>query len=218
MKVYYKLLFFLAFVSISCQKESLVVLENNQEPSFFDDAQLVSLLKGVSAHDGSFDDIIDRSSCFSIKIPYGVVLNGESQQINNIEDLQSINESDEVILLFPIEISFATYQEENISSLQEFENVVRNCANGGLYNDRITCVDFVYPFNVGVFDPATSNFETIVFDHDKKTFQSIDSLNSLYLATIKFPIEVVNAEGQYITIATNESLKRQIQSAISLCE
>ncbi len=211
-------LLLLAIAFTSCQKESLEVVEKNQEASFFEDVQLVSLIKGVSAHDGSFDDVIDQSSCFSIKIPYEVLLNGESHQINSIEDLQIINATDEVAPLFPFEVSFATYQEATITSFKEFETIISNCANGDLYNERITCVDFVYPFDVGVFDPITNNFETIVFDHDKKTFQSIDSLNSSQLATIKFPIEVITREGQFITIATNEALKREIENVIPLCE
>ena len=87
------LLVFTALFLLGCQKEKLEIIEApDEEASFLFDQQLTSLLKSVASHDGSFDDVIDNSSCFSIDLPYQIALNGETHNVNTIDDLLPIKE------------------------------------------------------------------------------------------------------------------------------
>lgn len=201
-----------------CQKEEFTVVQTDEEASFLQDTELTALLKGVSSHDGSFDDVIDQAPCFSIDFPYQILLNNESHNVNSVEDLLAILPSDEVVPVFPISITYATYDPLEISSLEALAEQINLCNTGVLFNERITCVDIVYPIHINLYNPETSNFETVVYDHDKKTFQSISSYTNDQLASISFPITITTADQGSLSITSNEILKSQILSQVPLCE
>jgi hypothetical protein len=195
---------------LSCQEEELKIVQPDNEASFLQDTQLKSLLQGVSSHDGSFDNVIDQASCFSINIPYQILLNNEPHAIHSIEDLIPISENDIVSPIFPITITYATHSQQEISSSQMLQEQISQCETGALFNDRITCVDIIYPININLYNPETRDFETVIFDHDKKTFQSIASYADNQLASITFPISIAIQTGKEVLISSNNILKTQI--------
>lgn len=208
----------LTVVLFSCQKEELTIVEAETETSFLSDAQLTGLVKSVASHDGSYDDVIDQSSCFSINFPYQIYLNGELLAINGINDLLGIKSEDSVEMVYPFTITFANYLEATIPAEKEFTNFISRCEEGLMYNDRITCVDFSYPVRISVYNTATSNFETLIFNHDKETFTEIELMDAGTLANIQFPIQLQFADGTYRTIESNEQLKIQILELLPICE
>jgi len=210
-------LILLVFILCACQKESLTVKETPEETSFLKDAQLVTLMQSVASHDGRFDNAVDKADCFSIDFPYRILLNGASHEINAINDLLIIDPSDTVSPVFPINITFANYVGTTVSSEENLQILIDRCLQGILYNDRITCVDFVYPVYVAVFDLGSSDFETISFDHDKDTFLTLTEFASDALASIHFPVQMITSEENIITISSNKMLKNFIEANEALC-
>lgn len=201
----------------SCQKEELTVVETNIDSSFVQDPELSRLMQSVTAHNGSFDDVIDQSDCFSINFPYEVFFNGEPYNIASVADLVPIDELDEIQLMYPLTITLGNHAEMTLLNETEFINLKNECAAGTLYNDLIDCVDFVYPIRVALFEPATSNYQTITLDSDEETFESIDDFTSETLVSINYPFDIRSEEGIFIAINSNIELKSQIATAEANC-
>lgn len=217
MKKFVMLLAVFVFL-FSCQKEELTVIDNQDETSFIEDTELVRLIMSVASHDGSFDNKVDKADCFSINFPYTIYLNGESHSVNSINDLLIIEEHDEVLPIFPIDITFANYIEATITTNEAFNELISKCDDGTLYNDKNTCQDFLYPIYVAVFNPDSNDFETISFDHDKDTFTTIVDFTSNTLAAIQYPIQIELIEGAVITVNNNANLKVLLSEQSTTCE
>jgi len=215
MRKYLILIF--AFGVLACQKEELSVVQEQEETSLLADKQLVGLIQSVSSHDGTFDDFVDESACFSINFPYEVLLNGELITINSINDLLTIKPMDDVVPIFPISITTANYIEIEVANQATFASYILSCANGLMYNDRITCLDFNYPISLSLYNPDNTTFETIIFNHDKETFEGLELFEEGTIATIRFPLSVKMLDGTIITIESNQELKSRILQILNIC-
>jgi hypothetical protein len=207
----------LVFIALACQKEELTVVQDQEETSFLADRQLVGLIQSVSSHDGSFDDLVDQSTCFSINFPYEILLNGEIIEITSINDLLVINPFDDVVPVFPISITTADYIEIDLANQKSFVNYAFSCANGLMYDDRITCLDFNYPISLSIYDQEESTFETIIYNHDKETFEGMDLFEEGTKATINFPVIVKMVDGTTVNIQSTQELKSRILQMLNIC-
>jgi len=214
----YLLYAMLLIVFAGCQKEELTVVQAPDGESFLRDGQLRSLIMSVVSHDGSYDDIIDSSSCFSINFPYTCIYGGKEYLVNSIEDLSVFNEGMNLTPKFPIIITFADYISAEVPNADAFEDFKIACANGTLFNESITCIDINYPVDISIYNTVTSNFETISFLHDKQTFQTIEEMDQSLIANIQYPIEILLPNNVVLTIESNEVLKSEILSMIPICE
>lgn len=212
------ILFALCVTLLSCQKEELTIVDGQNEESLALDGQLKELVSSVAAHDGSFDDVVDRSPCFSIDFPYQCTYNGHQYPMNTINDLEPWNKGDVLIPVFPINITFANYIQATVPNYEAFSSLIQRCADGELFNDIIGCVDFVYPFSVALYNPNTSNFQTITLLHDKQTFESVYEIDEDLLVSINYPIQLILENDIVITIESNEVLKNEILNIVPICE
>ncbi len=69
----------------------LVVNEQKDQP-ITASTSTANLIKNASAKDGSGDNVVDSSTCFDIKFPYAVKVNGLEITIDSISDLNLIEE------------------------------------------------------------------------------------------------------------------------------
>ena len=206
-------------MTVACQQETLRVTQDQQEDSFLKDANLVGLIQGVTAHDGSHDNAIDGSSCFSINFPFSCIVDGEEQYYEQASDLVDLYLANDIDPVFPITVTYADYTETQINNAIDFDELITRCASGALYNRTIRCVDFIYPIEVAVFNPNTSDFETRVFDHDRATFNGIvDLLDQAMIAQIQYPVQVTIFEGETLQIDSDEDLKSIINTNLNFCE
>ncbi|NNF31105.1 MAG: hypothetical protein HKO61_06765 [Flavobacteriaceae bacterium] len=205
-------------VLAGCQKEELTIIEGQDEEAFTQDRVLKNLIMSVASHDGSFDDIVDKSSCFSIDFPYVCFYNGYPYTVNSIEDLAPFQEGDKLIPEFPVNITFADYIQAEVPNEDAFNDLIAQCENGLLFNQSITCVDIVYPIRISIYNPDNSEFETISFTHDKQTFQSIEDFDASLIASIQFPIQIEMPNNVVLTINSNDVLKSEILDMIPFCE
>lgn len=212
-------LFLLLIMLASCQNEDLTVIENIDDNTAVAalGVNLRDLVQQVTTHDGSFDNVVDESSCFSIKFPYVCFFNGEPYGVTSEFDLLVFTEYDELVPEFPVTIVFGDHTEVTVENEQEFNAWILQCSSGTLPQEFIACVDLVYPFNVAVYDPNTTDFETLTMDSDKRVYESIETLTGETLISMNFPIDVQLHNGNFVSITSNEALQTQIISAISNC-
>lgn len=205
-------------VLIGCQKEELKIIESDDEASIMEDIVLKGMILGVVAHDGSVDDVVDNSDCFSIDFPYVCFYNGHPYNVYSVEDLAIFTENDSLRPDFPVNITFANYETIKVPSLNVFTSLINQCADGILFNNIINCVDLIYPVSLSVYDPQTSNFETLVFNEDKETFLAVENFNENTIVTINYPIQITYLDNSVHTISSNEELKKQILILETICE
>lgn len=207
----------LLFGLLGCQEEQLTVLENQQEESLVLDTQLVDLMKSVSSHDGSQDDVVDRSSCFSIDFPYVCNVEGVSYTVNAASDLKPFTIYDVLTPEFPVTITYLDHSKEVIKNLETYQSRIEQCEQGDLTNDAIVCVDFTYPVTLALYHSDTASFETIILNHDFDTFSTLDVFAEDTVANIEYPIVVYFQNGFSLEINSNNELKLEIIRYLNSC-
>lgn len=201
----------------SCQKEEFEILQDD-DLEVTQDGQLLRLVQTVATHDGSFDDVVDDSSCFSIDFPYVCNFNGKPYPVNSAADLSPFSMYDDLVPEFPVNVTLANYLQLEVPNIDAFENLITQCQNGDLFNDRITCIDLEYPVSLALFDADNGDFETVVFNHDKDTFTGIGAIEEGWVARLNYPLSVTLESGALITITSSEQLKSEILNIIPLCD
>jgi len=204
------------FLLVGCQKEEFKVQDNPNE-SILNDPQLRAFLNSVSSHDGSVDNVIDNSDCFSIKFPFGLVVDGISHQMTTPEDLLPLTTANSLVPEFPITLVLCDYSEFDVGSLGAWQDEIVSCHSGNYYDDVISCVDINYPIELKMFDANNTNFETITLEHDWDTYSTLASMNQTDLVTINYPISLQLQNGTQITVHSNDELKYEILRIIAIC-
>lgn len=218
-----KKILWLALVTMlfACQQEELDVVENQEDTqNTTTDLQLMSLVQSVTSHDGSYDDVVDRASCFSINLPYVCLYNGYEYVVDDPSDLKFFDENDELIPVFPITVTFADHLQREIDSYESLMALSDECAAGTLFNQQITCIDFDYPLSLSIFNTENSDFETLTFNHDRDVFTGIESLelDEGVIATLNYPLTVRLLNGNQLIIESNDQLRVEILNIIPLCD
>ena len=149
----YAVLIAMALTFTACQEEFEPLPDPDQEQQILKaNSATATLIEGTSSNDGSFDNIVDGASCFDIKFPYTVSVNGITITIENEDGLRVIEEIfdqfeedvDELDIFFPITVTLADYAEVVIESFDQLRDLAQECIEGG-NDDDIECIDFVYP-------------------------------------------------------------------------
>ena len=160
----------------SCQEEfEEVNTSSTTGASFKAASETAVLIENTSSLDGSFDNIVDGSSCFALNFPYTVNVNGLDITVDSREDLDLIEEVfdefdddiDILDILFPITITQADFTEIVINNKEELAELVRSCVEGGK-DDDIECIDFVYPITLYTFDINNTQTGTITVESDEQ--------------------------------------------------
>lgn len=117
----------------SCQDEFEVIGGDAEEQPITANSSAGKLIENTSTKDGSFDNIVDGASCFDIKFPYTVQVNGLEITIDSREDLHLIEEifdevdddTDFLEILFPITITAGDFTEITINSFEDLRGISR---------------------------------------------------------------------------------------------
>ncbi|WP_160111865.1 hypothetical protein [Aquimarina sp. AU58] len=207
----------------SCRSESDIFIEDFENQPIKPTSKAADLMLKVSMNDGSIDNIIDNSTCFTVKLPVTVIANGSEEIINSVEDFQIIedifaefnNDTDELEIIFPITVIFNDHTEVSVENQIELETINSNCTTN---NENIECVDFKYPFSISVFDSQSELLETITFNSDKELFKFLKKLKEEDIATINFPITLIFSDNTETTITSIENLEQTIENTIDSCD
>ena len=194
----YLSLLIIALNFTSCQDEFEVIGGDAEEQPITANSSAAKLIENTSTKDGSFDNIVDGASCFDIKFPYTVQVNGLEINIDSREDLHLIEEIfDEVDdnidfleILFPITITAGDFTEITIDSFEDLRELAAECKEGG-DDDDIECIDFVYPMTVFTFDASLEQSGSIVVESDRDLRLFFKGLDDTDFLSFDFPISLI---------------------------
>jgi len=204
------------FLMVSCQKEEREVIDPSLDNTIPKDSQLAKLMKNIVTHDGSYDDIVDQGNCYSINLPYTIILNSiEEIEISQIEDYDFLHQSANIQIQFPITITGHDHVEKIVANDEQLQLLSDTCK---LDDDDIECVDFVYPFVFTTFNTETNALNTIEVLHDAQVFGFMENLDDNTVVSLKYPIRLKLTNGELLETAHNTELLSEIQSFETSCD
>ena len=132
MKLFYKTLGLLMLFSVvfsSCRTEDMEIINAPSEDVFGINTTIANLLIRTATNDGSYDNIIDRASCFDVQLPVTVIANGIKVVVETEDDLDIIedifdeftDDTDTLIIIFPITIILDDYSQLVINNQGELK-------------------------------------------------------------------------------------------------
>jgi hypothetical protein len=226
MKTLLLLPFFALLLFTSCQQELIDITEPTQEEALVASSELTSMISATSKMDGSEDNIIDKASCLSIKLPVKVVVNGIEIIINSREDYKLIkaiydkyeDDIDNLDIIFPILIISSNHDEIEINNKEELENLVKDCRGEDEEDDDIECIDFQYPISFSVYNTQFQVANVVEINNDRELHYFIKRVrNSEVFASLNFPVTMVLADGSTKSVNNNAELAATIREAKDAC-
>ncbi len=217
---------FIAALSLnSCQEEFEEVAGGNDQETITADSSTAALIQKTASNDGSFDNIVDGASCFAVKFPYTVEVNGIQVTIDSREDLHTIEDifdevdvDDDILeFIFPITITFADFSELVIENAEHLRELAAECIEGG-DDDDIECIDFVYPITLFTFDINNQQTGEVVIESDEQLRKFFDGLDNDDLVSIQFPLTLKKFDGTEIVVDSNGELANALETAKDECD
>lgn len=223
-KIWYVLLIVFVFTVSSCQDEFEEVGGDNEQQTIQANSSTAGLIEKTTSFDGSYDDVVDESSCFAIKFPYTLSINGTASiTINSIEDLQDIKvtlaglDNGVLEISFPITITLSDHSEIVVENKEKLLELARECVESAT-DDKIRCIDFVYPIALFTFDLNSQLTGEFVVKSDLEMRRFFSELDDNQLVSISFPIALKKSDGTEITVENNAELNAALSSAGNECE
>lgn len=226
---YVLILAFFALLSFnSCQTEVLEITEADDEVLIAPNSTLANLMQFTVTNDGSVDDIMDETNCFSVNLPVTIIVNDITITINTLEDLALIEEifeefeTDEDILefLFPIIIILNDYDEIIIENEDQLEAFIDECVNDE--EEVIECIDFQYPISFSIYNTEFQVIDTVIIENDEELYYFLENLQNetdqVVLASLNFPVTMVYANGNTLEVNNNIELEAAINEAGDDCD
>lgn len=218
-------LFVVALNFTSCQDEFEEINTGEEPQAIMANSSTATLVKNTSTNDGSFDNIVDGASCFDIKFPYTVTVNGIELTIDTREDLHIIeeifdaidNDEDFLEILFPITITTGDFTEITINGIEDLRELAAQCKEGG-EDDDIECIDFVYPMTLFTFDINLQQTGSFLVESDRDLRRFFGGLDDNDLVSFDFPISLKLYDGTTLEVNSNEELVRAIENAKDACD
>jgi len=234
MKPNFRLVLILSFFALlfitSCQNEFLEETPQNQEETLVPDSPLTAVMRSTVINNGTVDNILDESSCFTVNLPVTIIANGITITIDSLEDLEVIEEiydefdddEDDLDFLFPITIILNDYDDIVIENEDDLEAFVDDCLENEV-EDSIECVDFVYPITVSIYNSSFQVIENVTFNNDEDLYDFLDELedetdDQVIIASLNFPVSLVYADGTTTEVNNNQELQAAINAAEDDCD
>jgi hypothetical protein len=221
----YNTLLILALTFTSCQEEFEPLPKTDEQQTILASSSTAKLVENTVSRDGSFDNIVDGASCFDIRFPYTVRVNGIELTIESEEGLQLIedifdeidDDEDFLEIFFPVTITLPDYAELTINNLEELKALAEECTEGG-DDDDIECIDFKYPITLYTFDINEVETGNVVVESDEDLRKFFAGLDEDDLISIDFPVTLINHEGMEIVVDSNAELANAIETAKEACD
>ena len=219
---YISLLIFALTVS-SCQDEFEELPNTEDQTTITASSSTAQLIMQTSSNDGSYDNIVDGSSCFAVQFPYTVQVNGLEITIDSIDDLKLIekifdelDDDDDILdIIFPIDITLSDFSEIRISGIEGLRELASECVEGG-DDDDIECIDFVYPLTFFTFDINKQQTGSVVIESDRDLRSFFHELGEDDI--VSFPVQLKLYDGTKITVSNHAELADAIRSVKDACD
>lgn len=218
--------FFALLLFTSCQDELIDITEPTQEEALLATSELTSMVSSTAKMDGSVDNIIDKTSCLSIKLPLKVVVNGIEIIVDSKEDYKIIEaifnkydgDKDLLDIIFPIKIISSDHSEIDINSRMDFENLVKKCQGENEVDDDIECIDFQYPISFSVYNTNFQVANVVKIENDRELHYFMNRVkNAEVKAKLNFPVTMELADGLEIVVNNHSELENTLRKAKNAC-
>lgn len=218
--------FFAILLLASCQEEVVEISEPTETEALVATSELTSMVSATSKMDGSADNIIDKASCLSIKLPFKVVVNGIEIIIDSKEDYKIIeavfnkldSDNDRLDIIFPIKIISSDHSEIDINSRLDFENLVKKCQGENEVDDDIECIDFQYPISFSVYNSNFQVANVVKIENDRELHYFMKRVrNAEVKAKLNFPVTMVLADESKIVVNNHSELENTLRKAKNAC-
>ncbi|GAA4946078.1 hypothetical protein GCM10023314_19200 [Algibacter agarivorans] len=185
-----------------------------------------NLVQRTTLKDGSIDNIIDKASCITIKLPVSLVVNSLQITVNNEDDFDTIEaifddsdtDTDTLVITFPITIILENFTESLVVSESELNSYRNNCPDENEDDDDIECIDFNYPITVTTYNTLIDELGSETIYTDKEFYEFIDDIEDYLIVNINFPIELTGSDGTFLSIGNLDDLEDAIEDAIDDCD
>jgi len=214
-----------ALIFTSCQEEFEELPNSQDQTTITASSSTAQLIIQASSNDGSFDNIVDGSSCIAIAFPYTVKVNGMEITITSVEDLRLIevifdelDDDDDILeLVFPIHVTLSDFSEVTINGINGLRELAEECVEGG-DDDDIECIDFVYPLNFSTFDSDNNQSGSILIESDRDMRRFFHDLGENDLVSLDFPVRLKLYDGTEVSVSSHAELAAAITSAKNTCD
>lgn len=214
-----------ALTFTSCQSEFEELPSPEDQTTINASSSTAELIIQTSSNDGSYDNIVDGSSCLAIQFPYTVEVNGLQITIDSINDLKLIehifdeldDDNDILDIIFPITITLSDFTEVVIANVDQLRDLAEDCVEGG-GDDDIECIDFVYPLTFYTFDINKQKTGSVVVDNDRQLRRFFHDLDDDAIVSLEFPVQLELYDGSKITVNSHAELADAIRSAKDSCD
>lgn len=229
MKLFYKTLGLLMLFSVllsSCRTEDMEIINAPSEDIFGINTTIANLLLRIATNDGSYDNIIDRASCFDVQLPVTVIANGIKVVVETEDDLDIIedifdeftDDTDTLIIIFPITIILDDYSQMVINNQSELNAAASQCPPSNSVDDDIECIDILYPITASIFNENNELIDTVLITDDEELFEFIEDIEEGDIITFNFPITVILWDGTTVEIQNFTELQSVIEGVIDQCD
>ena len=209
----------------ACQNEFEEINTGEEPQAITANSSTANLIQRTSTNDGSYDNIVDGTSCFGINFPYSVEVNGVVLTIESKDDIEQIEgifdsvDDDENLLdiLFPITVTAGDFSEITLNSIEDLRELAAECKEGG-EDDDIECVDFVYPMTLFTFNINLEQTSTVKVESDRELRLFFNDLGEDSLISFDFPITLKLYDKTTIAVESNQELAIAIENAKDDCD
>ncbi len=215
-----KSLLIFCLLTVSCQTEKHEVLTEEDQVSIQEGSEFYSLVERSAMHDGSQDDELDQSPCFSISFPYRVILEGVEVRIASLADLEVVlnRVSGEVLedlsLQFPVTVTTSTYENVSVAGLEELQELQENCIEEiNTNNAPITCAAIEFPVKMLVYNTNTQETKSANIANKQQLYVFLQNKAPNEVLSFDYPITVAY-EGDSEVVANSSA---ELRNALKTC-
>ncbi len=207
-----------------CQQEKEIIILPSSTDVISSDTTAVNLITQTSLYDGSFDNIIDHTSCSAVVLPVTVIANGQEITISSPDDFKYIERiwdesnagDDSLQIFFPITIILSDHSERTIQNASELKTLADHCHEEGS-DDDIECIDFIYPINFSIYNTNNQVGSIVSVNTDSALYEYMKHIEDGLIVSIIFPVKMQQINGVLITVNNNSELKNAISNAKKSC-
>jgi hypothetical protein len=222
-KFLFVLIALLSLMFFSCQKEESNTVQNLTE-SFTKGSPLSSLLARVSQNPTFFDNSIDGTSLFSVKLPVAIVVNNHHITIASKTDFnlippilsESSHDDDKINFVFPITIIYRNFQQVVVNNSAQLDAIKAGYIENQDFHE-IDCIDFNYPIAAKIYNSNTQIASSKTFQNDSQLFNFIEGIQNSDIISIVYPLTMTKTNSQMVTVNNNTGLNTAIENVINDC-
>lgn len=208
----------------SCQTDSVVEIYSTKE-TITKTTPLTTYVERIVMQKTSQDNIIDKSNCFMIKLPYIVTVNNVQISINTANDYQLVqtninaysNDNDIVNIHYPVTAILNDYSEKILADQNAFNNLIIECEANSNDFGKINCITINFPITINVYDSSNQIASTASITSNQSLYSFFENLEDNKFIAISYPITVTNSNGQNVIVTTNSQFEDVIKSAVDSC-